>query len=36
MIPSNQPEAQQSQVPGVQATEQCAEPLHHTLPSLMQ
>ena len=35
-IPNNQPEAQQSQVSSVQATEQCAEPLHHTLPSLME
>ena len=35
-IPSNQPEAQQSQVLPVQATEQQAEPLHHTSPLFME
>ena len=35
-IPSSQPEAQQTQVPLVQTTEQCAEPPHHTLPTLRE
>ena len=35
-IPSNHPEAQQSQIPQVQTTEQHAEPLSHQLPSLRE